>query len=84
MIVCGYPAPSVLSQYVLVFPSTAICGEKLDEVELLAVTGWFSARFVVDVTPVPDNPTVSGLPGALEATDNDPVSGPPLVGANVT
>jgi hypothetical protein len=67
-----------------VFPSTAICGVKLLEVELLAVTGWFSARFVVDVTPVPDSATVSGLPGALLATDSEPVSGPPLVGENLT
>ncbi len=31
----------------------------------LAVVGWFSARSVFALTPVPDSPTVSGLPGAL-------------------
>ena len=39
---------------------------------------------MVAVTPVPDSATVSGLPGALVATDRVPVSGPPLVGANFT
>jgi hypothetical protein len=66
---------------VLVFPSTAICGVKLLEVELLAVTGWFRARLVVEVTLVPVRPTVSGLPGALVATDSVPVWAPPLAGA---
>ncbi len=52
--------------------------------ELLAVTGWFRARLVVEVTPVPDSATDSGLPGALVATDSAPVWLPPLVGANLT
>jgi hypothetical protein len=51
---------------------------------LLAVIGWLSARFVVEVTPVPDSATVSGLSGALLATDKVPVSAPPLAGAKVT
>ena len=46
--------------------------------------GWFSARFVVEVTPVPESETVSGLPGALLATVSEPGNGPPLVGANFT
>jgi hypothetical protein len=54
------------------------------EAMLLAVIGWFSARFVVEVTPVPESATVSGPPGALVATDRVPVSGPPVVGENVT
>jgi hypothetical protein len=48
------------------------------------VVGWFSARLVVEVTPVPARAISSGLPGALEATASVPVRGPPLVGANVT
>jgi hypothetical protein len=58
---------------VLVFPSTAFCGVKVWK-KLLAVTGWPCARFVVAVMPLPASATVSGLPGALLATDNVPVS----------
>ena len=48
------------------------------------MAGWPWARLVVEVTPVPDSATVSGLPGALVATDSVPVWLPPLVGANLT
>jgi hypothetical protein len=34
--------------------------------------------------PVPDSATVSGLPGALEATDSVPLAAPLAVGANLT
>jgi hypothetical protein len=34
--------------------------------------------------PVPDNPNVSGLPGALDATDSVPLAAPAAVGANDT
>ena len=51
----------------------------------LAVTGWFSARFVLAaLVPVPDSPTVSGLPGALDATDSVPLAPPAAVGVNDT
>ena len=50
----------------------------------LAVIGWFSARLVFALTPVPDSPTVSGLPGALDATDSVPLAAPAAVGANDT
>ena len=46
--------------------------------------GWFSARLVVEVTPVPDSATVSLPPGALVFTVSVPVRAPPVVGANVT
>src|SRR5580692_1593936 len=44
----------------------------------------FSARSVVELVPVPDSATVSGLPGALDATDRLPVAAPLAVGANFT
>ena len=66
------------------FPSTAFAGTYV-WVYPLAVTGWFSARFVLAaLTPVPDSPTVSGLPGAPEATDRVPLEAPAAVGANNT
>ena len=43
-----------------------------------------SARLVLVVVPVPDSATVSGLPGALDATDRVPLAGPLAVGANFT
>src|SRR3984957_2201987 len=43
-----------------------------------------SARSVVELVPVPDSATVSGLPGALEATDRVPLAAPLAVGANLT
>src|SRR5580698_7644543 len=43
-----------------------------------------SARLVVELVPVPDRATVSGLPGALLLTDRVPVADPAAVGANVT
>ncbi len=39
---------------------------------------------MVEVVPVPDSATVSGLPGALLATDRLPEAAPPAVGVNVT
>ena len=36
------------------------------------------------VVPVPDSATVSGLPGALDATDRVPLAEPLAVGANFT
>jgi hypothetical protein len=42
------------------------------------------AKFVVEVTPVPDRPTVSGLPGALLATVRSPAAAPAAVGVNFT
>jgi hypothetical protein len=50
----------------------------------LAVVGRFSARFVFALTPVPDSPTVSGLPGALDATDSVPLAAPAAAGAKTT
>jgi hypothetical protein len=50
----------------------------------LADVGWFSARFVLELTPVPDSATVSGLPGALLFTDSVPDADPDAVGENVT
>src|ERR1700683_3811957 len=44
----------------------------------------FSARSVFELVPVPDRATVSGLPGALEATDSVPLAAPLAVGANLT
>src|SRR6202167_3531028 len=44
----------------------------------------FSARSVVELVPVPDSATVSGLPGSLDATDRLPVAAPAAVGANLT
>src|SRR3984885_10734303 len=44
----------------------------------------FSARSVVELVPVPVRATVSGLPGALDATDRLPVAAPAAVGANFT
>ena len=67
----------------LVSPSTAFAATYVWK-KLLAVAGWPSARFVVGVTPLPESATVSGLPGALLATDSVPVRLPPLVGANLT
>ena len=66
------------------FPSTAFDGPYVC-VYPLAVAGRFSARFVLAaLTPVPDSPTVSGLPGALDATDSVPLAAPAAVGANDT
>ena len=48
------------------------------------MAGCPSARFVVDVTPVPDSATVIGPPGALVLMVSVPVRAPPLVGANFT
>ncbi len=48
------------------------------------MTGLFSARLVVELTPVPDSATVSGLFGALLLTDRVPDAAPAAVGANVT
>jgi hypothetical protein len=42
----------------------------------------FSARSVFELVPVPDSATVSGLPGALEATDSVPLAVPLAVGEN--
>src|SRR5271169_4941115 len=42
------------------------------------------ARSVVELVPVPDSATVSGLPGALDATDSVPLAAPLAVGANLT
>src|SRR5260221_6529155 len=50
----------------------------------LAEAGWFSARFVFAVTPVPDSETVAGLPGALLAMLSVPVREPVAVGVKVT
>ena len=50
----------------------------------LAVVGWFSARFGSELAPVPDSPTVSGLLGALDATDSVPLAAPVAVGAKST
>jgi hypothetical protein len=81
--VCGYAAPSVLSQYVLELPSFASAATYV-WVKLLALIGWLSARLVVEVTPVPLSATDNALPGALLVTVSAPVSGPPVVGANFT
>src|SRR6202012_4575403 len=43
-----------------------------------------SARSVVELVPVPDRATVSGLLGALEATDRVPLADPVAVGVNFT
>ena len=51
---------------------------------LLAVIGWFSARLVVEVTPVPDSETVVGLLLALLVTVRVPEAAPPAVGAKST
>jgi hypothetical protein len=75
--------PLFASQYVLVFPSTVLAGTYV-WVELDAVTEAPSARSVVELVPVPDSATVSGLPGALLLTDSVPVADPAAVGANVT
>ncbi len=39
---------------------------------------------MLELTPVPDRATVSGLPGALLLTDRVPDADPAAVGANVT
>ena len=49
------------------------------------MVGWFSARFVpAAAAPVPDSAAVSGLPGALDATDSVPLAAPAEVGPNDT
>ena len=39
---------------------------------------------LAELVPVPDSATVSGLPGALLATDRVPLAEPAAVGVNVT
>src|SRR6185437_6146049 len=49
-----------------------------------AVAGCPCAMLVVEVTPTPDNATVSGPPGALVVMVSVPAWPPPLAGANFT
>jgi len=56
--------PLVASQYVLVFPSTALAGTYV-WVLLEAVTAALSARLVLELAPVPLSAIVVGLFDAL-------------------
>ena len=60
----------------LVEPTARLPNETLD--------GDAVSALLVLVVPVPDSATVSGLDGALLATDSDPLAAPLAVGANVT
>ncbi len=69
------------SQYVLVLPSFASVAGNPDSLLLpVIVTPGSSARFVVELMPVPDSVAVVGLLLALLVTVRVPVWAPPAVG----
>jgi len=67
--------------------TVTVCAALVDPVTVLpneTLDGDAVSALLVLVVPVPDSATVSGLLGALDATDRDPLADPVAVGANFT
>ena len=75
--------PSVLPWMVIVW---VLVPQEVDGGRSITIlpTAVEEPRLVFALVPVPDSATVSGLPGALLATDSVPLAAPLAVGAKVT